>query len=68
MSGALKALLRSRKFLLAVLDVIVMVALEGLQLAPGLWEPINAIILILIGAITAEDFAEKFGAARRSSS
>ncbi len=64
MGDALRGLLRSRKFLLALVDVVAMVFLEGFKLAPGLWEPINAIILILIGTIAAEDVAQKFGAGK----
>ena len=56
----LMALFRSRKFWLAVIGVIQTVFFFFWPEAPaGLWEAINTILLILIGAIAVEDAALK---------
>ena len=54
------SLFKSRKFWLAVIGVIQTVFFFFWPDAPdGLWEAINTILLILIGAIAVEDAAAK---------
>lgn len=54
------SLFKSRKFWLAVIGVIQTVFFFFWPEAPeGLWEAINTILLILIGAIAVEDAALK---------
>jgi len=59
MDGIL-SLFRSRKFWLAVVGVVQTIFFFFWPEAPdGLWEAINTILLILIGAIAVEDAAQK---------
>ena len=54
------SLFKSRKFWLAVIGVIQTIFFFFWPDAPeGLWEAINTILLILIGAIAVEDAAAK---------
>jgi len=65
MFDALKSLLRSRKFLLAVFAVAQTVAAHLLPgIPPAMSEAVNTLVLVLIAAITVEDAALKLGAAR----
>ena len=58
--NVLTSLFKSRKFWLAVVGVIQTVFFFFWPEAPeGLWEAINTILLILIGAIAVEDAAMK---------
>ena len=59
MSGIL-SLFKSRKFWLALVGVVQTIFFFFWPEAPaGLWEAINTILLILIGAIAVEDAATK---------
>ncbi len=53
------ALLRSRKFLVTVLNVIAIIVVDAIGLDPALWQSITAVCMILIGAIAYEDGQEK---------
>ena len=61
----LKALVRSRKFWLAVFAVIQAIVF---QFVPGfseeVWQSIAALVMVLIGAIAVEDAAAKVGLKR----
>ena len=58
----IKSLLYSRKFLLAVLALAQTLVLKYLHIDAEVWQGVNAVLLVLIGAIAVEDAAEKFGA------
>jgi len=64
---AIKRLFKSRKFLLALVAVVLIV-LQNFGLDPTLVEAINQILLIIIAAITVEDAAEKLGVNIRNKS
>ena len=54
------ALIRSRKFWLAVFAVVQTIVFTLNPAFPDeLWQSIDAIVMVLIGAITAEDVAQK---------
>lgn len=57
----LSALLRSRKFLLAVFALIQSVVLYYLDVPEEIWQAINALVGIVIAGIALEDAAEKHG-------
>ena len=59
MLQSLKALLHSRKFLLAIVAVIQIIVVEGLGLPAEVWQGIAAILMFLIGSIAHEDAAAK---------
>ena len=53
-------IIKSEQFLIAVLDLIQILVLNyWVGLPPEIWGSINAILLVLIGAITAEQVVEK---------
>ena len=56
----LDALIHSRKFWLAVFGVIQTVLFQFVpQFPEAVWQSINVLVLVLIGAIAVEDAAEK---------
>jgi hypothetical protein len=59
MLNALKALLHSRKFLLALIAVLQILVVEGLGLPNEVWQGIAAILMFLVGSIAHEDAAAK---------
>lgn len=63
MKDALLALLRSRKFLLALAAVIQTVLLHYLDVPDDVWQAINLLIGSVIAGIAIEDAAEKYGKA-----
>lgn len=70
MGNAIMGLLRSRKFLVFVLtsvtDVVILLFKDriGLEVAEKLATGITTLGMLLIGAIAAEDMAEKLGKKR----
>lgn len=54
------ALLKSRKFWLAVLDLAALIFTTYFKLPADVWASVNAVLLVLIGTIAVEDFAAKF--------
>jgi len=65
MLDALKGLLRSRKFLLAVFGVLQSVVLHFFNVPPDVWQAIDVLILALIAAIAGEDIASKSAAGKK---
>ena len=59
MLDMLKALLRSRKFWLTVVAVIITVLQDFFNLEPGVVESVRQVLLFLVGMIAAEDVALK---------
>lgn len=59
MGNAFKLLFQSRKFWMAVLGVINTLVGYYLHLPQEVWVSINALLLVVIVGITAEDAAEK---------
>ena len=57
--GPILALLRSRKFLLAMFALIQAVVFHFLEVPDELWQAIAALVAVLIAAIAVEDAAEK---------
>lgn len=58
MPNVLRALLRSRKFWLAVFGVVQSVILAlWPDFPPDVWKAIDALVVVLIAAIAAEDVA-----------
>jgi hypothetical protein len=58
-----QALLKSRKFWLAVIAVVQTVVFQFIPSMPDeVWQAINVILLFLVGMIAVEDAALKFGA------
>lgn len=55
-----QSLIRSRKFWLAVLDLVALLAVNYFKLPADVWQAVNTVLLVLIGAIAVEDFAAKF--------
>ena len=53
------ALLKSRKFWLAVFGVVQAIVLFYLEVPESLWQATTALIMVLIAAIAGEDMAEK---------
>ena len=56
---SLAALLRSRKFLLALAAVIQTLVLYYIAVPAEVWASINALIIVVIGGIAYEDGQEK---------
>lgn len=56
----LNALLRSRKFWLAVFGVVQTIVFQYFEVPADVWEAINVLVLVLISAIAIEDAAEKY--------
>ena len=62
MPAFLKALMRSRKFWLALFGVIQSIVFAALPNFPQeVWVAIDGLVVVLIGTIAAEDFATKVG-------
>lgn len=60
MLDAIKALLRSRKFWLAVIGIAQTILFQFFPNFPDeVWQAINVLLLALIGMIAVEDAAEK---------
>lgn len=59
MLDMLKALLRSRKFWLTVVAVIITVLQDFFNLEPGVVESVRQVLLFLVGMIAVEDAAAK---------
>ena len=57
----LKSLLKSRKFWLAIVGVVQVIVLDGLGIAPEIWQAVAALLAVLIGAIAVEDVGKRFG-------
>ena len=58
----LQALLRSRKFWLAVFGIAQTLIFSYVPDFPSeVWQAIDALVVVLIGAIATEDAAQKFG-------
>jgi len=58
-----QALLKSRKFWLAVIAVVQTIVFQFIPSMPDeVWQAINVILLFLVGMIAVEDAALKFGA------
>ena len=55
----MNGLLKSRKFWLAVFAVVQALVLHYLDVPKEIWEAITLLVMVLIGSIAAEDFAEK---------
>jgi hypothetical protein len=55
----LKSLLRSRKVLLAILAVVQTLVAHYLDIPTEVWASVDALLVVLIGAIAYEDAAEK---------
>ena len=53
------SILKSRKFWLAVIGVVQVIALDLLGLNPEIWQAIAALIGVLIASIALEDAGEK---------
>jgi hypothetical protein len=60
-----QALLHSRKFLLAVFGVVQTLVSHYLQIPADVWQAIDGLILVLIGAIAIEDSSEKLNAYKK---
>ena len=54
-----KALLYSRKFWLSVFGVVQTLIAHYLSIPADIWQAIDALVLVLIASIAAEDAAEK---------
>lgn len=66
MPNFLSILLRSRKFWLAVFGVVQTIVFAAIPDFPSdVWQAIDALIIVLIGTIAAEDYAEKRAGLRR---
>lgn len=63
MKSTILALLRSRKFLLALAAVVQTVLLHYLDVPDDVWQAINLLIGSVIAGIAIEDAAEKYGKA-----
>lgn len=63
MKSTILALLRSRKFLLALAAVVQTVLLHYLNVPDDVWQAINLLIGSVIAGIAIEDAAEKYGKA-----
>lgn len=61
--NTIKLLFRSRKFLIAFFGVIQTLVLYYFDVPPEVWASIDALVVVLIGAIAHEDAAEKKGGA-----
>jgi hypothetical protein len=59
MIDAIKALFRSRKFLLALFGVVQVIVLHYLSVPDEIWQAITLLVLTLIGSIAYEDGKEK---------
>jgi hypothetical protein len=59
MLDAIKALFRSRKFLLALFGVVQVLVLHFLSVPEEIWQAITLLVLTLIGSIAYEDGKEK---------
>lgn len=57
--GGIKSLLKSRKFLLAVLGVVNTLVSHYLDVPTEVWASVDALLLAVIAGIAAEDVAEK---------
>ena len=57
--GGWKSLLKSRKVLLACLAVINTLVSHYLEIPAEVWQAVDALIIVLIAAIAAEDAAQK---------
>jgi hypothetical protein len=55
------ALLRSRKFLLAIFGLIQALTMHYLSIPEEVWQATTALILAVIAGIAIEDGAEKWG-------
>jgi len=55
----LKSLLYSRKFWLACFGVVQALVLQYANVPDPVWQSITALVMTLIAAIAAEDFAQK---------
>jgi hypothetical protein len=64
---AFDALLRSRKFWLAVLGVINTIVAHYFAVPEDVWQAINALLLVVIAGITIEDAATKINSSNKSS-
>lgn len=58
----LLALLKSRKFWLTVVAIVITVLQQGLGLSPEIVEAVRTVLMFLVGAIAVEDAAQKFSA------
>ena len=56
----MNGLLKSRKFWIAVFGIAQVLVFEYLDVPSEVWQSIAALAMVLIGAIAAEDSAEKF--------
>ena len=55
-----QALLKSRKFWLALFGVVQTIVFHFIpDIDPSLWQAIDALVIVLISTIAAEDFAAK---------
>ena len=62
----INSLIRSRKFWLAVFALAQTVLFQFFPQFPDtIWQAIDGLVVVLIGAIAVEDAAQKFGAAYR---
>jgi hypothetical protein len=52
-------LFKSRKFLLALFAVVQSIVFHFCNVAPELWQAIDALVAVLIAMIAAEDAAQK---------
>jgi hypothetical protein len=59
---AIMGLLRSRKFMLAVLGVVNTLVSHYLDIPPDVWQSVDALLLAVIAGIALEDAAAKVAA------
>lgn len=64
MKHTLLALLRSRKFLMAIFGVAQAIILHYYNVPDELWQATTGLIGVLIAAIAGEDIATKIGGAK----
>lgn len=62
----IKNLLRSRKFWLMIVGIVQTIVLEYFGVSQEVWQAINTLLLILIGAIAVEDAGAKINAGKSS--
>jgi len=58
--------IRSSEFWLAVLALVQTVLLNYLEVPADIWQAVNAILLVLIGALTADRISTNLGRAMKN--
>ena len=57
----LQKLIKSSQFWLAILDIVQIVVLTYLAVPQEIWQAINGLLLVIIGAITADQVTASLG-------